>query len=293
MLAAQAPQRTNTPMPEGDTIHKLAAAIRPRLEGRTICQAWVRVEPRGTFKRGPASTAAGPSIDHGDLAGHRVEKVYAEGKHLFFEFEQGVLVRSHLGMYGDWHRYQPDEPWRKPEWQTSLALWTEQDVLVCFNAKEVELLKAATIRHANFRNRLGPDLLAPLADLGLAPHRARELLDADAPLVDVLLDQRIASGIGNVYKSEVLFMERKHPQRTLGDTPNGELQSLYARARDLLSHNLGGGPRVTRFVPDGRGSLWVYARRGQPCFRCGARIRASRLGRDMRSTYWCPICQIA
>ena len=281
-------------MPEGDTIHKLAAAIRPRLEGRTICQAWVRTEPRGTFKRGPASTApaADPFLDHGGLVGHRVERVYAEGKHLFLEFEQGVLVRSHLGMYGDWHRYHPGEPWKKPEWQASLALWTERDVMVCFNAKEVELLKAATIRHANFRNRLGPDLLAPQADLGLAPHRARELLDADAKLVDVLLDQRIASGIGNVYKSEVLFMERQHPLRVLGDTSDGELQSLYARARDLLSRNLGGGPRVTRFVPDGRGSLWVYSRRGRPCFRCGAKIQAGRLGRDMRSTYWCPACQI-
>ncbi len=281
-------------MPEGDTIHKLAAAIRPRLEGKTICQAWVRTEPRGTFKRGPASTApaANPFLDHGGLVGHRVERVYAEGKHLFLEFEQGVLVRSHLGMYGDWHRYQPDERWKKPEWQASLALWTEQDVLVCFNAKEVELLEVATIRHASFRCRLGPDLLALDADLGPVPLRAREFLDANVPLVDVLLDQRIASGIGNVYKSEVLFVGRKHPLRTLGKTSNSELQSLYARARDLLRRNLGGGPRVTRFIPDGRGSLWVYARRGQPCLRCGTRIRVDRMGRDMRSTYWCPACQV-
>jgi len=168
-------------MPEGDTIHKLAAAIRPRLEGETIRRAWVRTEPRGTFKR-PGTSAAPAAFDDPSLIGHCVDRLYARGKHMFFELNNGVLLRSHLGMYGDWHRYRPGESWRKPEWQVSLALWTDRDVLVCFNAKEVEFLKPATIRYANFCNRLGPDLLSPNADLELAVRRARELLDAGAPL---------------------------------------------------------------------------------------------------------------
>lgn len=281
-------------MPEGDTIHKLAGAIRPRLVGQAIRRAWVRAEPRGTFKRlgMSAALAANAAPDDAGLVGHCIDEVYAQGKHLFFQLSHGVLIRSHLGMYGDWHRYHPDERWKKPEWQVSLALWTDQDVFVCFNAKEVDLLKPTTIRHANFRNRLGPDLLGPDVDLELAIRRARELLDVEAPLVDVLLDQRVACGIGNVYKSEVLFIERQHPLRTLGDTTDGTLQSLYACARDLLRRNLGGGRRVTRFVSDGRGALWVYGRRGQACFRCGIEIQATRLGHDLRATSWCPACQV-
>ena len=280
-------------MPEGDTIHKLAAAIRPRLEGRTIRKARIRTQPRGTFRRGAVATALATDSadDDGPLVGSSVDTVYAQGKHLFFALHHGILIRSHLGMFGDWHRYRPGEPWKKPEWQASLALWTDTDVLVCFNAKEVELLMAAAIRHANFRNRLGPDLVSPDAKVKLAVQRARELLETDAPLADVLLDQRTACGIGNVYKSEVLFLERQHPLRSLGNTTDETLQSLYARARELLRRNLGGGRRVTRFVADGRGVLWVYGRRDQACFRCGNRVQGDRLGRDVRATYWCPACQ--
>ncbi len=280
-------------MPEGDTIHKLAAAIRPRLAGESIRRAWVRTQPRGTFRHRATSVAlaADAALEGSGLVGRCVESVYARGKYLFFGFEHGVLVRSHLGMYGDWHRYRPGEIWKKPEWQASVALWTDHDVFVCFNAKEVELVEAATIGHANFRSRLGPDLLAPEPDLELAIRRAREFHDADTPLVDLLLDQRVASGIGNVYKSEVLFIEGEHPLQTLDRIPDTTLRRLYSCARALLQRNLGGGPRVTRFVSDGRGALWVYGRRGRACFRCGAKIRADRCGRDLRSTYWCPACQ--
>ena len=280
-------------MPEGDTIHKLAAAIRPRLEGTTIRRARLRLHSSGTFRHRRASTAlaAEAAFEESELVGHCVDSVYARGKHMFFGFDHGVLVRSHLGMYGDWHRYRPDEPWKKPDWQVSLALWTDHDVFVCFNAKEVELLANATIRHANFCNRLGPDLLSRQVDLGLAIRRAHELHDCGAPLADVLLDQRVASGIGNVYKSEVLFLEGQHPLRTLDETPETTLQRLFRCAGALLQRNLGGGPRVTRFVADGRGALWVYGRPGRACFQCGARIQAGRLGRDLRATYWCPACQ--
>ena len=103
-------------MPEGDTIHKLAAALRTLLVGEVIRDARVRLEPRGTFQRGATSAAR-----HGDynyceqLIGHRIEAVYALGKHLFLALDHGRLLRSHLGMYGSWHRYRPHEAWKKPE----------------------------------------------------------------------------------------------------------------------------------------------------------------------------------
>lgn len=278
-------------MPEGDTIHTLAAAIRAQLAGQTLLKVRMRPEPRGHFKRGGSVATPGVASAEGELEGRVVRDVYALGKHLFMALDDGLLLRSHLGMFGTWHRYGPAEPWQKPAWRASLALWTDRDVFVCFNAKELEVLKAGSIDHDNLVKRLGPDLLAPDFDLSAVIRRARELCAADAPLVDVLLDQRIACGIGNVYKSEVLFIEAQHPLGRLRSMGDEALGRLYATARSLLQRNLGGGPRVTRWVNDGRGGLWVYGRRAAPCLRCPGEVQYARLGADMRPTYWCPDCQ--
>ncbi len=264
-------------MPEGDTIHKIAEAIRPRLEGQRIVRARIGHRPRHRAFE--------------NLNGRSVESVYASGKHLLFVMSGGLVLRTHLGMYGSWHRYRVDESWRKPESQLSLALWTERDVFVCFNGRELICLPAASITQSVFRQRLGPDLLqTPVAPDALVG-RARDFLEPQTPLVDVLLDQRAASGIGNVYKSEVLFIERMHPLTPLAECSDEELVRLYARATDLLERNLGGGRRRTRFPADGAGRLWVYGRGDKPCHRCGTAIRYQRLGRDLRGTYWCPACQ--
>jgi endonuclease-8 len=266
-------------VPEGDTIHKIAAAMRPSLLGATL--EGVR------FGAGPG--VVGPHRER--LEGRRVTALHARGKHLFMELDATLLLRIHLGMYGSWHRYRPEEPWRRPPRQASLELRTEQDVFVCFNAREVEVLEASSIRALTLEQRLGPDLLVGDVDLEGVVGRAREFVESDSELIDVLLDQRVAAGIGNVYKSEILFLEHQNPWRTLAQTPDAILRRLYETAGSLLRRNLGGGPRVTRFTAESTGTLWVYGRGGKPCFRCGAVIRYQRLGRDLRSTYWCPGCQ--
>ena len=194
-------------------------------------------------------------------------------------------------MYGAWHRYVDGEAWRKPRTQASLILTTGEHVYVCFNAKEVELVREGGVRARILDARLGPDLTLPEPDIGLAVRRAREFLDAEALLADVLLDQRAACGIGNVYKSEVLFIERRRPQTPFARVSDADLARYYTRAADLLRRNLGGGARATRFENDGAGRLWVYGRRGLPCLRCDGRIEAQRLGRHHRGTFWCPDCQ--
>ncbi len=115
--------------------------------------------------------------------------------------------------------------------------------------------------------------------------------DGNLLLADALLDQRVACGIGNVYKSEVLFIEGWSPLTRLDDLTNAEIVQCYLTAAGLLKRNLGGGPRVTRIVTDGSGGLWVYGRRGRPCLRCDGRIKSVRLGRHHRCTYWCGGCQ--
>lgn len=260
-------------MPEGDTVHKLAAYLADALSGRTV------------------SAGVAQTHEKVDLRGRRVVAVFAEGKHLFIAFDNDHLLRSHLGMRGSWHRYAVGEPWRKRRGQRSIVLEVDGWMFVCFNAQQVELLRERGVRRRTLAIALGPDLLANTLDLAVILQRARDLAPAGTPMLDVLLDQRIASGIGNVFKSEVLFLEGLYPLVSLGALTDERLIAAYRRASDLLKHNTRGGPRMTRWANDEAGRLWVYGRGQQPCLRCAERIRSARLGRDLRSTYWCPRCQ--
>jgi endonuclease VIII len=220
-----------------------------------------------------------------------VLRVTSKGKHLFIDFEGGASLRVHLGMYGSWHRYPVGQAWQKPAHRATVVLSAAGQDYVCFSAKEVEILDSRGFTRRDRTDRLGPDLSrdAPTAESLLL--RARNLLSPETELVDLLLDQRIASGIGNVYKSEVLFLERCAPRTRFGDISEETFAALYRTAERLLLNNLGGGPRITRTADDGRGILWVYGRAGLPCFRCGASLLRERLGQHARSTYWCPACQ--
>lgn len=270
-------------MPEGDTIHKIANFLKPRLAERVVRD--VTLAPR--FDP-PAARNGRPTAR---VAGRAVTDVVVRGKHLFIAFDNALALRSHLGMYGSWHFYPRGAPWRKPERQASVVLTTDDTIYVCFNAKEVEWVAAPSVRERVIGTRLGPDLTAGDADLALVVRRAREFLDADTLLADVLLDQRVACGIGNVYKSELLFIRRHLPETPLGALGDRTLAACYALAVDLLGSNLGGGKRVTRREPDDAGRLWVYGRGDAPCLRCDGTIRYARLGRHHRGTYWCAACQ--
>lgn len=277
-------------MPEGDTVHKVAAYLDAALCGRVLG----RVLFQGR--------------EDARLRGCRVRDVRSKGKHLFMRLEgmgeaagpartdqgAGHTVRVHLGLYGAWHRYPADLPshaWHKPLRRATLVVECADQRYVCFNAKEVEVLAAEGFALRDCQTRLGPDLTREDPDPAMLHARACELLVPETELTDLLLDQRIASGIGNVYKSEVLFIERYAPRVRLADVGQDDIAALYGTAARLLKANLGGGPRVTRSIQDGRGILWVYDRAGLGCLRCGGRVVRESLGRRPRSTYWCPQCQ--
>jgi len=271
-------------MPEGDTIHKIANFLAPRLTDRRVRR--LEIPPRGRTRSGGARAG-----DAQASRGRTIEAVEARGKHLFIEFDDDTALRSHLGMYGSWHFYAHGEAWRKPAWQASLVLETGDAVYVCFNAKEVEWVANPSVRGRVLDMRLGPDLTAGGVDIDAVMRRARDIMEPDAPLVDVLLDQRIACGIGNVYKSEILFLRRLPPMTELAAVGDAALAACYALASELLGSNLGGGKRVTRREPDQAGRLWVYGRGGSPCLRCDGVIEHARLGRHHRGTWWCAQCQ--
>lgn len=260
-------------MPEGDTVHKLATFLRPALSGCRL------------------SAGSVVSKSRIDLGGRCVTNVYAHGKHLFIELDECELLRSHLGMTGSWHSYAPYEAWQKPRNRASILLDAGDRLYVCFHAAQVELLCKDGVRHRELAQSLGPDLLADSPALEEAVARARRLLDAETPLVDVLLNQHVMTGVGNIYKSEVLFITGYHPLHRLDALDDASLILLFETASSMLKDNLGGGPRVTRRVNDDASDLWVYGRASQPCLKCDDRVVTARLGRQRRSTYWCPSCQ--
>lgn len=260
-------------MPEGDTLFQTAAALRPLLLGRPIVAARARVP--------------GPMIDK--VIGASVTEVETLGKHLVLHFDNGLALHTHLRMRGAWHRYAPGERWRKPPSQARVVLEVADHVVVLFNAPVAELVRERVLETHPGLTRLGPDLLAPEFDAAEALVRLRAR--AEVPLGEVLLDQQALAGIGNVFKSEILFVERLDPWTRVGDVDDAGLTRLLATAERLLRENAatGAGRRTTS--ADVAGRLWVYGRAGRPCLRCRRPIQARRQGRDNRLTYWCPTCQ--
>lgn len=270
-------------MPEGDTIHKLAAAMRPALEGGPLEGVWLR--DRGWLE---------------PLAGLPVCEVAALGKHLLVALGEPAhtpwVLHVHLGMRGRWDAYARDEPWSRPSWQASARLETKQASWVCFRAARAEVLRGVDLALHPALSRLGPDLLGDAFDPSRVVARARAREPRTA--ADLLLDQRVACGIGNVYKNEVLFLEGVHPRTPMAELSDERIRALYACAQRLMRQNLGGWRRTTvrvvaRDHPLRRGEprFWVHERSGLPCSRCGTRIRSSRVGDAARSTFWCPKCQ--
>jgi endonuclease-8 len=267
-------------MPEGDTIYRTAEVLRAALVGRVITAA--RAQPRPGLRRVP---------DLSGIVGATVDGVEPRGKHLLIGFGNGLTLRSHLRMRGSWHRYRPGERWRLPVERASAILETAESVAVAFDTPVVELLTDAQLRRSRPLTTLGPDLLGESFDADEALRRLRERDGAE--LGNALLDQRAVAGIGNVVKSEVAFLGGLDPWAPVGAFDDEELRRTFAKARQLLQANTGGGRRVTTGSRRRGEELWVYGRSGRPCRRCGSLIRHRRQGDLARVTYWCSSCQPA
>jgi endonuclease-8 len=287
-------------MPEGDTIHRAADTLTRAIGGQIVLRA------RSSL---PALARAAEG-----LAGQRIESIEAHGKHLLIQFEGGLALHSHMRMTGSWHIYRPGEAWQRSERASRFVIETANFVAVCFNAPVVELVRSKVTDNGRppalavslpFQRRgpggaadiarLGPDLLKPDFDKAEAARRIRAR--ADAAIGEVVLDQTAIAGIGNIYKSESLFVCRVDPFAKVGSLPDEVIDRVIDKARELMTQNLGAGPRTTRGSPGTtpgarRGSrYWVYRRSGEPCFECGSPIRMRRQGLTGRSTYFCPRCQ--
>ena len=265
-------------MPEGDTLYRIASNVRPALQGREIVAARSNASPSVT------------AVDAASLVGSTVTEVEARGKHLLVSFDDGRVVHSHLGMTGSWHVYPAGESWNKPERQAGLVLRTAAHNVVNFNPKQLRIVSYARIRRDHHLARLGPDLMRAGVELEAILPRIR--VHNAAPIGEAVMNQTIAAGIGNIYKSETLFLARINPWTRVRELTDERLLDYLRLAHRLMRLNRGTGMRTTRFRNDGQ-RHWVYGRRGEPCFECGGVITLRRQGDAGRTTYWCANCQPA
>lgn len=270
-------------MPEGDTVWRAALHLDRALAGSTLVATDFRVPAHATL----------------DLSGHRVETTVSRGKHLLTRIAPadaadadapggaGVTLHTHLRMEGSWHLYRPGSRWRRPAFEARVVLRTEAWTAVGFALGIAEVLPR-TAEHTAV-GHLGPDLLGPDWDEQEALRRL--LGDPERPVADAILDQRNLAGLGNLYKCELCFLAGVHPRLPVGEVP--DLPRLVRRAKAALEANkLRVEQTMTGDLRKGR-QHWVHRRDGEPCRRCGTRIRVHMQGASTqeRATYWCPSCQ--
>ena len=282
-------------MPEGDTIHRAAQTLHRALCGRTVT-TFTSVYPQLTRVD-----------DTAPIAGRVIERVEARGKHLLMWFSGDLVLRTHMRMHGSWHIYRPGERWQRPRHDMRIAIETDAFHAVGFNIPVAELTTTRDLERAGPLPQIGPDLLSDDFDADEAVARLRSR--ADVAIADALLDQTALAGIGNVYKSEVLFAAKVNPFTVVREVTDEQLRSIVAVATRFLRANVPGragrhsqaqetdaivtytGLRRTTGRADPSARLWVYGRGGKPCRRCGTAISRRRQGPHARSTYWCERCQ--
>jgi len=275
-------------MPEGDTIFRTARNLGRVLVGKPITGF------RSTF----------PWLmrfnDDTPLCGQTVDRVEARGKWLLITFSGGGILASHLLMNGRWHIYRQGERWQLPRFQMRIVIENSEYQAVGFRVPVARMHTARSLQRDVRVACEENDLLS--ADFDAAAALGRLLARRNEAVADVLLDQSVLAGVGNVFKSEICFVSGFHPFRTVGTLTHDQAAATIACAQKLLKANVledsgdiivtyRGQQRRTTHTSDPGASLWVYGRAGEPCRRCSEPIRRRIQGADARVTFWCPRCQ--
>jgi len=258
---------------EVDTIYRSAAALRTALIGKEL----FRFEA-------PHLIGIRPTV------GRVVEEVRSHGKNVEIIWDDGVVLHTHLRMFGSWELYRAGERWKKSKDRASVVIVVSDWIVVCFNAAIVETYRDFDPRRHPILGRRGPDLCRYDADLEECVDRMMNYQERDTPIADVLLDQRVMCGVGNVFRCELLWACEIHPWAHVGSLKRGECREMVMLASEMILANLDYTPRGT--AAEFSGSLAVYGRQGKHCHRCGDVIKVTHHGEAHRVLYWCPNCQI-
>ena len=258
-------------MPEGDTLRRAAEVLTPVLEGHVVTDLWFK-KLRGYRPR----------------VGDTIQSVDAVGKYLLIEFDRKLVLHTHLGMSGSWRATTLDKPVPKTP-KLRVVIETAAGRALCFAAPDISThLSGSGTAPAD---RLGPDLSDDDVDLAVVVARSRERASETTTLAELLLDQQVAAGVGNVFKSEALFVGGWYPFTLVADLSDEQLTKLWSIAHRQLVANRGAPFRKTT-GPGSPDRTHVYGRHRFACRRCDNSVSFSAAGeRTARSTYWCPTCQ--
>jgi endonuclease-8/formamidopyrimidine-DNA glycosylase len=296
-------------MPEGHTVHRLRHAFAELFGGRRLAVT----SPQGRFADGAAL-----------LDGRVLTATEAHGKQLFLAFEDGPAadvrwLRVHLGLYGSWtfdgdptfraphaigaprRRVAEEETpvaggssagaWRAPDPRGAVRVRIRADNGVADLTGPTACEVVTPAEKAAVHARLGPDPLRPDADAEsfVAAVRARR-----RPVGELLMDQSVLAGVGNIYRAEALYRARVHPYRLGRDVPAVRLRRMWADLAGLMADGVATGRIVTTRPEDrrdGEDRWYVYHRSGEPCLVCGSRVAEAEMAG--RRVFWCPRCQRA
>ena len=255
-------------MPEGDTVFRAADKLRTALAGKMLTRCDVRVPKFATV----------------DLTGQVVDEVLSRGKHLFIRVGD-ASIHSHLKMDGAW--LVDGQIRRIPQHKVRIILETADSRAAGVDLGVLEILRRDLDMDAVAH--LGPDLLGDDWEPRVAA--ANLTADADRPLAETLLDQRVMAGVGNVYANELCFVSGRLPSSPVSAVKDP--LRIVQRARDMLWLNRSRVNRTTTGNTRAGSDLWVYGRVGRPCRRCGTTIESDRaqVTGTERISFWCPVCQ--
>lgn len=227
------------------------------------------------------------------LLGERLSNVLTHGKHLVLQFSNDWVIHTHAMQYGSWQIGSRREMLRKDARFIRLRIETPRRRAVFFHGPVMEVLSSEEFAtHERFHS-LGPDVLDPGFDVGAA--HAAVIAQGDRAIGDLVLDQRVFAGIGNIYKSEGLFLSAMDPALRAADVTLEDMRAFFEQVIPLMTAGRARDGRIETLPDELRYEpwmwTWVYRRRGQPCFVCATPIQMVRQGAFERTTYFCPQCQ--
>lgn len=262
-------------MPEGHTIHRIAKDHSPLLAGRPVAVT----SPQGRF-----------AADAALVDGVVLDRIEPYGKHLFYWFRNGRVGHVHLGLFGKF-RVSPGVPSPPPVGEVRMRMATELGTVDLAGPTDCSI-GTADDRDAIVA-RLGPDPLQRNARREPALERIRK---SAQPIGQLLLDQKVLAGVGNVFRAEALFVNGIHPERKGRDLSPDELDAIWDTTVAMLRQGVKDNRIITidrkEFpVPKGKArrgdTTYVYHR--DVCLRCATPVRTVKLGG--RDCYFCPTCQ--
>ncbi len=260
-------------MPEGHTVHRIAQ----RFE-KDFLDKKVRVlSPQGRF------------TDAERISGKKLTAAMAHGKQMFLSFGKQI-VRIHLGIYGKWNFQLFDATPPEPKGQVRARFLIPDELADLRGPTACEVIDGDGLREVLLK--LGPDPLRSDRDSG--DRFILKVTSSGRSIAELLMDQSVVAGIGNVYRAELLFRAKLNPLATGKTLSQQTVESIWLDAKKLMPIGVRTGLMLTR---DGflRGKpaladrYYVYKRQGEPCRECGQPISLKVL--SGRKLYWCRRCQ--